>query len=221
VNVGILGNGNLAVALGRAWAAAGHMVVVTGRNLEHAREAVHRIGSTAEAVAAGEFARRADVVVIAVAWEGLEAVVELIGGPQGSLAGMTLIDCTNPVDFTTGAHRTKSGSAAETVAFLAPGSYVVKALHLFAGTSWPYTAAPQTAPVVAICGDERSALEQTARLIADLGGNSAVVGALATSRQAEETAGFVMRVLAAGFNPRLAVPDVDPTLLGLAPAASA
>ncbi len=221
MNVGILGNGNLAVALGGAWAAAGHRVVMAGRSLERVRGAVDRIGSRAEAVAAGELAGRADVVVIAVAWEGLEAAVELVGGPRGSLAGMTLIDCTNPVDFTTGAHRMSSGSAAETVALLAPGAHVVKALHLYAGTGWPYTGAPQSAPVVAICGDERSALEQAAGLIADLGGNSAVIGPLAASRQAEETAGFVMRVLAAGYNPRLAVPDVDPALLAPAPAATA
>ncbi|MBR7832558.1 NAD(P)-binding domain-containing protein [Actinospica durhamensis] len=214
MNVGILGTGNLATALGRAWAAAGHRILVTGRDAEHAREAARRIGSAAEAVAAAELARRADVVVIAVAWEGLEAAVELIAGP--SLVGKTVIDCTNPVDFTTGAHKTESGSAAETVARVAPGAHVVKALHLFAGASWPSTAIPREAPVVAICGDEQSSLETAARLIADLGAHSAVVGGLASARQAEETAGFVMRVVAAGFNPKLAVPDVDPALLARA-----
>jgi 8-hydroxy-5-deazaflavin:NADPH oxidoreductase len=221
MNVGILGTGNLAVALGLAWAAAGHAVVVTGRNPDRARDAVEQIGSAAQAVAAGEFARSVDVVVIAVAWEGLDAVVELIAGPQGSLAGMTVVDCTNPVDFATGAHKMGPGSAAETVARLARGAHVVKALHLFAGVSWPYTAAPQAAPVVAICGDEPSALEVTAKLIADLGAISAVIGGLASARQAEETAGFVMRVVAAGFNPRSAVPDVDPTLLNRVPGKTA
>lgn len=50
-------------------------------------------------------------------------------------------------------------------------------------------------------------------LISDLGGRAAVLGGLDAARQAEETAGFVMRVVAAGANPRLAVPDVDPSLL--------
>lgn len=220
MNVGILGTGNLSVALGRNWAAAGHAVLVTGRNPEHAGKAAERIGSAAEAVAADELARRSEVVVIAVAWEGLEAAVELAGGPKGSLAGRTVIDCTNAVDFTTGALKTASGSAAETVARLAPGAHVVKALHLFAGDSWPYTGAPEAAPVVALCGDEQAALGTAATLIADLGARSAVVGGLASARQAEETAGFVMRVLAAGFNPRFAVPDVDPALLGRDPAAT-
>jgi hypothetical protein len=38
---------------------------------------------------------------------------------------------------------------------------------------------------------------------------------LTAARQAEEAAGFVMRVVAAGANPRFAVPDVDPALIGV------
>ncbi|MDX6263988.1 MAG: 8-hydroxy-5-deazaflavin:NADPH oxidoreductase, partial [Kribbellaceae bacterium] len=45
-------------------------------------------------------------------------------------------------------------------------------------------------------------------LIRDLGGEPAVVGDLSSARQLEEAAGFVMRVVAAGHNPRSAVPDV-------------
>jgi 8-hydroxy-5-deazaflavin:NADPH oxidoreductase len=210
VNVGILGTGNLAVALGRTWAAAGRSVLVTGRNPAHVREAADRIGSPAEAVAPGDLGEKADAVVVAVSWEGLEDAVALVGGPQGSLSGTTVIDCTNPVDYTSGALKTTSGSAAEAVARLAPGAHVVKALHLFAGASWPYTGARETAPVVAICGGEPGALSVAAALIADLGAKTAVVGGLESARQLEEAAGFVMRVVAAGHNPRLAVPDVDP-----------
>lgn len=92
----------------------------------------------------------------------------------------------------------------------------MKALHLFAGASWPYVGPTGTAPVVAICGDTRSALDLVAALIGDLGGQTAVVGGLASARRLEEAAGFVMRVVAAGHNPRLAVPDVDPALLNAA-----
>ncbi len=208
MNVGILGTGNLAVTLGRAWASAGHSLVVTGRNPPHASEAAARIGDAASAVDPGDFAGRADVVVIAVSWEGLETAVSLVGGT--SFAGKTVIDCTNAVDYATGELKPASGSAAELVARSAPGASVVKALHLFAGASWPYVGPKETAPVVAICGDTPSALDLAATLIGDLGGQTAVVAGLAGARQLEEAAGFVMRVVAAGHNPRLAVPDVDP-----------
>lgn len=213
MDVGILGTGDLAVTLGRAWAAAGHAVVVTGRDPQHAREAAERIGPAAQAVAPAELATRADAVVVAVAWEGLAAALRLVGGPDGTLAGKIVIDCTNPVDYATGALGPASGSAAGVVARSAPGAHVVKALHLFAGASWPYTGPRETAPVVAVCGGESGALDLVTALVADLGGRTAVVGGLDSARQLEEAAGFVMRVVAAGHNPRLAVPDVDPAVV--------
>ncbi|MFD6553658.1 NADPH-dependent F420 reductase [Streptomyces sp. NPDC058398] len=216
MNVGILGTGNLAVTLGRAWATSRHSLLVAGRNPLHADEAADQIGPSAEAVAPADFARRADAVVVAVSWEGLEAALHLVGGSDGTLAGKTVIDCTNPVDYATGELKPASGSAAQLVARSAPGAHVVKALHLFAGASWPYAGPQETAPVVAICGSERSALDLATALIGDLGGRAAVIGGLDSARQLEETAGFVMKVVASGHNPRLAVPDVDPALVSAA-----
>lgn len=216
MNVGILGTGNLAATLGGAWAAAGHSLSVTGRDSSRAGQVADRIGHAAKAVDPAVFAEQADVVVVAVAWEGLEPALSLVGGPLGSLAGTTVLDCTNPVDYRSGQLKPATGSAAELVARAAAGAHVVKALHLFAGASWPYTGPRATAPVVALCGDEPGALDRAAALIADLGGRSAVVGGLESARQLEETAGFVMRLVAAGHNPRFAVPDVDPAALRVA-----
>lgn len=213
MNVGIVGTGNLAETLGRAWASAGHLVLVTGRNRQHAVEAADRTGDAAGAVDPADFASRVDVVVVAVAWDGLEAALTLVGGGDGSLAGKTVIDCTNPIDYATGEVKPASGSAAELVARAAAGAHVVKALHLFAGASWPYLGAQDEAPVVAICGDEFSALDHATALIRDLGGRAGVVGGLTSARQLEEAAGFVMKIVASGHNPRFAVPKGDPALL--------
>ena len=214
MNIGILGTGNLAVTLGAAWAAAGHSLLVTGRSPENARRAAGQIGPAAEALEPREMPGRADAVVVAVSWDGLEAALALVGAADGALHGKTVIDCTNPVDYATGNLIPESGSAAELVARTAPGAHVVKALHLFAGASWPYAGERELAPVVAICGDDQAALDQTRSLIADLGGQAAETGGLASARQLEDAAGFVMRVLSAGANPRRAVPDVDPAALG-------
>ncbi|MER7133600.1 NADPH-dependent F420 reductase [Streptosporangium saharense] len=213
MNIGILGTGDLAVTLGRAWARAGHSPLVAGRNRPRAKGAADRIGPEAEAVDTADLAVRADVLVVAVAWEGVETALSLVGTSAGALAGMTLVDCTNPVDYTTCELKPATGSAAELVARMAPGAHVVKALHLFAGASWPYVGPRESAPVVAICGDDSGALDRAAALVQDLGGRPAVVGGLTSARQLEEAAGFVMRVVASGHNPRFAVPDVDPALL--------
>ena len=211
MKVGILGTGNLSVALGMAWARAGHSLLITGRSEANAKSATASIGAGAEQVAARDFAKRADVIVTAMPWSGLEPALTLVGAAEGSLSGKTVIDCTNPIDFTTGRMLFETGSAAELVATIATGAHVVKALHLYAGTGWPFTGDRSLAPIVAVCGDDATALEQTTLLIGDLGARVAVLGRLDASRQAEEAAGFVMRLVAAGVNPRFAVPDVEPS----------
>ena len=200
----------MTVALGTAWAAAGHSIAVTGRSREPANRAAAEIGAAAASADPRDLADSADVVVVAVAWSGLQSALMLADAPAGSLSGKTVIDCTNPVDYATGRMLPAAGSAADLVARLSPGAHVVKALHLFAGASWPFTGETAVSPVVAICGDDANALGHTAELITDLGGRTAVLGGLDSARQAEEVAGFVMRVVAAGANPRFAVPDVDP-----------
>ena len=217
MKIGILGTGNLAATLGRAWVSAGHSIVITGRNPGHAMAAAEEIGAAAVAVGPRDLANLADIVVVAVSWDGLESALMLVGGPEGALAGKTVVDCTNPIDYATGRLLPASGSAAEAAARVAAGANVIKALHLFAGTSWPFTGERDAAPVVAICGDDPDALSLAGALIGDIGGHTAVLGGLDAARQAEETAGFVMRVVAAGANPRLAVPDVDPSLLRTGP----
>lgn len=211
MNVGILGTGNLAIALARAWSAAGHRICITGRDTAKAGLLAREIGGSIEAVEPSDLAARVDVVVVAIAWEGLSEAFGLLGAVTGSLSGLPVIDCTNAVDYATGQLKPTSRSAAEFVATMAPGAHVVKALHLFAGTSWPYLGPLSSAPVVAICGDEPNALKCANRLVTDLGARTATVGALSSARQLEEAAGFVMRVVGAGFNPRFAVPDVNVT----------
>jgi predicted dinucleotide-binding enzyme len=214
VKIGLLGTGNLALALGKAWAGAGHTIAITGRSPERAKATAQQIGAAATPIDPGQLAGQADLVAVAISWAGLEEALRLVGGPEGMLSGKTVIDCTNPVDYATGRIHPPTGSAAELVAQVAAGARVVKALHLFAGASWPFTGEAGSSPVVAICGDDTDALSQAAGLISDLGARSAVVGGLAAARQAEEAAGFVMRLVAAGANPRFAVPDVNPALLG-------
>jgi len=157
VKIGLLGTGNLAVALGKAWTGAGHSMVVTGRSPERAKAAVEQLGASATAIEPNRLADQADVVVVAVSWAGLEHALRLVGGPDGRLAGKTVIDCTNPVDYTTGRLLVETGSAAELVARIAVGAHVVKALHLFAGASWPFTGELGSSPVVAMCGDDANA----------------------------------------------------------------
>jgi predicted dinucleotide-binding enzyme len=203
--IGVLGTGNLATALGTRWACAGHDVVIAGRSRERAAATAAAAGG--RAVPPADLAI-ADVIVLAITPAGVEEALALAGAGSGAWRGRTLVDCTNAIDYSTGDLLVSSGSFAQRVAAWAPGAHVVKALHLFAGQMWLDD--PERARTVAICGDDAHALAATERLIADLGGETAMIGGLSVARQLEEVAGFVMRLVGAGHNPRLAVPDVPP-----------
>ncbi len=212
MHVGILGTGTMAAAVGEGWIRAGHRLSIGGRSDRKAGLLADRLGPASRAVTPEVVACESDAVLLAVAWEGVEEMLRLAGAPQQSLEGKTLIDCTNAVDYRTFALKPSNGSAAGTIAELAPGAHIVKALHLFAGQSW-LSPPPSDVPrrTVAMCGDDAAALEITADLVRELGGAPAVVGGLEAARQLEDVAGFVMRLVAAGFDPATAVPIVQPT----------
>jgi predicted dinucleotide-binding enzyme len=207
MRVGILGTGTMAAALAEAWARRGHAVLVGGRSPDRARALADRVGLGTAARTPAQLARESDAVVVAVAWEGVGPVLTLAGAAEGSLAGKALVDCVNAVDYTTGLLLPPTGSAAEHIASLAPGAHVVKALHLFPGTTW-LTAPPPVAPTVALCGDDPTALATTSTLVQALGATPAVLGDLTHARQLESVAGFVMRLAATGHNPSTAVPTL-------------
>jgi 8-hydroxy-5-deazaflavin:NADPH oxidoreductase len=112
--------------------------------------------------------------------------------------------------------RTESGRAiADRVAELAPGAHVVKALHLLPSTRW---STPASSPVtVAMCGNDRQALEVVGSLVRDIGGVPAVIGGLDRARQLEEVAGFVIALAFAGVDPQSAIPAVPSAGAGATP----
>ena len=153
-----------------------------------------------------ELAAASDIVLVAIAYEGLEEALALTGG---TLAGIPVIDATNPVDFRSGRVKPATGSAAEHVAAVT-GAHVVKALNLFAGASW---LAPSDTPrTVALCGDDphgsgaHRAPDRRPRRHARRPGRPD------RARQLEEVAGFVTGLVATGHDPATAIPSVPRAL---------
>jgi predicted dinucleotide-binding enzyme len=209
MRIGVLGTGSLGVALGAAWARAGHEVVVAGRSDERAAAAAQRIGG--RAVAPRAAVRERDAVLVAVTWTGLRDIVALAGADDAALAGVPLIDPTNAVEHGIGELLTSDGRAiAEHLADWAPGASVVKAFHLFPAEQW-LPGGPQVA--VAMAGDEPGALDVVGALVRDVGGDPVVVGPLRRARQLEEVAGFTIGMVFAGRDPRTALPAVPAELL--------
>src|SRR5690606_5034028 len=102
LTVGILGGtGEQGRGLARRFALAGHEVLIGSRSAERAAEAAASLerGEGAAEVAGADnatVAARADVVIVAVPWDGHRATLEALREP---LAGKIVIDCVNPLGF--------------------------------------------------------------------------------------------------------------------------
>ena len=131
LTVGVLGGTGdqgrgLAFRLGRA----GSRVVLGSRERGRAEAAAWSLGLPRVLGADnGTCAGEADVVVVAVPWEGHHAVLESLAP---ALAGKVVVDCVNPLGFDgRGAYAltVPEGSAAQQAAEVLPDSRVVAAFH--------------------------------------------------------------------------------------------
>src|SRR5689334_20233967 len=130
--IGILGGtGDQGKGLARRFALAGHSVIIGSRSAERARQAAESLGDGLRA--RGEenavAAREADIVIVAVPWDGHRALLESL---RDDLAGKIVVDCVNPLGFDKqGAYAlpVEEGSAAQQAAAVLTGSTVVAAFH--------------------------------------------------------------------------------------------
>jgi NADPH-dependent F420 reductase len=128
--VGVLGGtGPQGKGLAYRLAVAGQKVIIGSRAAERARAAAEELGHGLEGADNAECARRSDIVIVAVPWEGHGKTLESL---REELAGKLVVDCVNPLGFDKkGAYaiRPEEGSAAEQAAALLPDSRVTAAFH--------------------------------------------------------------------------------------------
>ena len=129
--VGVLGGtGDQGRGLAHRLAAAGNPVIIGSRSAERAQAAAAELGGGAiRGMANADAAGEADVVIVAVPWEGHRDLLDSLAGP---LAGKIVIDCVNPMGFDNrGAYPlpVAEGSAAQQAAAVLPDSRVVAAFH--------------------------------------------------------------------------------------------
>jgi NADPH-dependent F420 reductase len=189
LSIGILGGtGDQGKGLARRLALAGHQVIIGSRRAERADAAAASLGEglpvrgAENPVAAAE----ADVVIVAVPWEGHRATLESL---RGELAGKVVIDCVNPIGFDKrGAYplEVPEGSAAEQAAAVLEESRVVGAFH---HVSSVILLDPEVAEVdldVLVLGDDREATDLVRALAGRIPGVRGIyAGRLRNARQVE------------------------------------
>jgi NADPH-dependent F420 reductase len=128
--VGVLGGtGPQGKGLAYRLARAGQKVIIGSRAAERAQAAAEDVGHGVEGADNAECARRSDVVIVAVPWDGHGKTLQSL---REELNGKLVVDCVNPLGFDKkGAYAIKpeEGSAAEQAAALLPDSRVTAAFH--------------------------------------------------------------------------------------------
>ncbi|TSD64273.1 NADPH-dependent F420 reductase [Aeromicrobium piscarium] len=183
------GTGPQGRGLAYRFALAGHEVVVGSRDAGRAKEKADEIAERAGvAVAGGEnaaVAAAADVVLLAVPWDGHG---ELVTGLADALAGKVVISCVNPLGFDGGGPYglVLEESAAQEAQRLVPSAWVVGAFHHVAALSLWKTPDALSHEDVLVCGDDVEAKELVAGLATAVTGKPGIdAGALRLARQLE------------------------------------
>ncbi|MEV6838619.1 NADPH-dependent F420 reductase [Streptomyces sp. NPDC051133] len=158
--VGVLGGtGPQGKGLAYRLARAGQKVIIGSRAAERARAAAEELGHGVEGADNAETARRSDIVIVAVPWDGHGDTLKSL---RGELAGKLVVDCVNPLGFDKkGAYALKpeEGSAAEQAAALLPDSRVAAAFHHLSAVLLQDPAIEQIDTDVMVLGEERADVE--------------------------------------------------------------
>ncbi len=189
--ISILGTGNMGSAIAGLALAGGNDVQVVARDVAKAAA----VDAAVTATAFGE-PLTGDIVVLALPYPALDDVVATYGD---QLAGRTVVDLTNPLDFATFdalVVPADSSAAAELAAKL-PGAAVLKAFNTnFAATLVSGTVGDVPTTVL-VAGDDADA---KAAFVAAFDGSAVRVvdaGSLKRARELESL-GFLQLTLAAG-----------------------
>jgi len=185
--VGVLGGtGPQGKGLAYRLAKAGPKVIVGSRAAERAAAAAEEIGHGVEGADNAETARRSDVVIVAVPWDGHGKTLESL---RAELSGKLVVDCVNPLGFDKkGAYALKpeEGSAAEQAAALLPDSRVAAAFHHLSAVLLQDPEIDEIDTDVMVLGEERADVEIVQALAGRIPGMRGVfAGRLRNAHQVE------------------------------------
>jgi hypothetical protein len=130
LTIGVLGGtGPLGKGLARRWCAAGLKVVIGSRSADRAQAVAEELGASARGADNHECASSADLLVVAVPWDGH---ADLLRSVADATAGKVVVDVVNPLGFDKQGPfplDIPEGSAAQQAQILLPEARVVGAFH--------------------------------------------------------------------------------------------
>lgn len=131
MKIGIIGSGSVAQTLGTGYIAKGYDVMLGTRDPSKLAAWLAQSGDRARIGTFADAARFGDVIFLSVAATAIESAIDLTG--KGNFAGKTVIDLSNPMDFSDGVPpkftATIGDSLGEQVQRILPEANVVKAFN--------------------------------------------------------------------------------------------
>jgi 8-hydroxy-5-deazaflavin:NADPH oxidoreductase len=192
MRIGILNAGNIGSRLARAWAAAGHDLVIAKDGEERKVEPLlAELGDRARLGTIREAAEFGDAVLFSVYWPRVDAIVAAVGE---ALDGKVVIETMNPLGVTADFVHfhdfdfMRDSSTSEALQRRLPRARVVKAFNLLAAPvleAAAWTSSP-VKPSAFYVSDDAAAAEITRGLIADAGFKPVNAGPLKVGRQLEQ-----------------------------------
>jgi NADPH-dependent F420 reductase len=186
MKIAIIGTGQVAAALGKGWAARGHMITFASRepNAERVQALLADAGPNATGARVADAVARSSVIVLAVPFTAVRERLEM----AGDIGGKVIIDCTNPIAPGLRPMFDSGTSGVEQIATWAPRARVVKAFNTTGAENMRrpvYDGKPAT---MFICGDDEMAKGAAAQLAEELGFEVVDAGGLSAARHLESLA---------------------------------
>ncbi|MFG1954051.1 NADPH-dependent F420 reductase [Micromonospora sp. NPDC048830] len=200
LEIGVIGGtGAQGKGLAYRFALAGHKVLIGSRKPENAQRTADEINDRLGVPAATgggnlDVATRAELVQVAVPWDGHEDAIAAIAP---ALAGKIVVSCVNPLGFDkAGAYGLPMPeSAAEQLQRLAPTARVVGAFHHVSARLLWHHDGPLRHDDILVAGNDAEAVEAVMVLAASVTGKVGIrAGALRLTHQLEPLTAVLINI---------------------------
>ncbi len=186
--IGILGSGDVGMALGSGFARHGWDVKIGTRSPEKLAEWVKSTSGTVSVGSLADAAGHGDVVVLATLGEGVMNAIDLAG--IANFSGKVVLDATNPLESSEGVPPSlfvgTTDSLGECVQRKLPQAHIVKCFNTVPNSQMVDPVYKDGTPLMMICGDDASAKKRTEAILKELGWPGALdIGGIDGSRWLE------------------------------------
>ena len=171
MKIGIIGSGGVAQMLGKGFLEKGHEVKLGTRSPEKLNEWQEEFGEMASVGSFEDAAKFGDVVFVSVLGEAAIGAVNLAG--KENFDGKTVIDLTNPLDFSGGVPpkftATVGNSLGEQIQKILPAAHVVKAFNTIGAAIMVDPKFGGDTATQFIAGNDETAKAETTKLLKEFG----------------------------------------------------